>query len=135
MLKIERLSPVIGAEVSGANLISPNDDEFKELEQALAEYSVLFFRDQPILSPKQQVAFATQFGTYPLECLGPDGVQDPPHGCGARETDHVNVWVLGEQLADLGPRAHDHVEDAGGKTCSVDRLWHVLFKAFDETHV
>ena len=62
MLKIERLSPVIGAEVSGANLISPNDDEFKELEQALSEYSVLFFRDQPRLSPKQQVAFATQFG-------------------------------------------------------------------------
>ena len=62
MLKIKRLSPVIGAEVSGANLISPNDDEFKELEQALSEYSVLFFRDQPRLSPKQQVAFATQFG-------------------------------------------------------------------------
>ena len=62
MLEIKRLSPVIGAEVSGANLISPNDDEFKELEQALSEYSVLFFRDQPRLSPTQQVAFATQFG-------------------------------------------------------------------------
>ena len=62
MLTINKLSPVIGAEISGANLISPSDEEFKELEQALSEHSVLFFRDQPKLSPTQQVAFATQFG-------------------------------------------------------------------------
>ena len=62
MLKIKKLSPVIGAEISGANLASPNDDVFKEIERALAEHSVLFFRDQPRLDPKQQVAFATQFG-------------------------------------------------------------------------
>ena len=50
MLTINKLSPVIGAEISGANLISPSDEEFKELEQALSEHSVLFFRDQPKLS-------------------------------------------------------------------------------------
>ena len=62
MLAIRKLSPVIGAEISGANLISPSHEEFKEREQALSEHSVLFFRDQPKLSPKQQVAFAAQFG-------------------------------------------------------------------------
>ena len=47
MLEIKRLSPVIGAEVSGEDLISPSDDEFKELEQALSEHSVLFFATNP----------------------------------------------------------------------------------------
>ena len=47
MLEIKRLSPVIGAEVSGANLISPNDDEFKELEQALSEYLSFFSAINP----------------------------------------------------------------------------------------
>ena len=62
MMKINRISPVIGAEVVGANLTSLNQHEFEEIESALATHSVLFFRDQPQMSPEHQVSFATRFG-------------------------------------------------------------------------
>ncbi len=62
MMNIKRMSPVIGAEVIGADLRSKDQSEFNNIREALAEHSVLFFRDQPLLSPEEQVTFATQFG-------------------------------------------------------------------------
>mgnify|MGYP001158457452 CR=1 FL=1 len=62
MIKIKPISPVIGAEVIGADLRSPNKSEFNKIKEALGQHSVLFFRDQPLLSPGEQVTFATQFG-------------------------------------------------------------------------
>lgn len=62
MLRFERLTPHIGAIVSGADLSrSLAAQEVAEFEQALAEYGVLFFRDQN-LTPQQQRDFAAAFG-------------------------------------------------------------------------
>ncbi len=61
-LRIEAVSPVIGAEVRGARLDALDDAGFAVIEQALAEHQVLFFRDQPALAPSVQVAFARRFG-------------------------------------------------------------------------
>ncbi len=61
-MNIKRMSPVIGAEVIGADLRKTNQSEFNNIREALAEHSVLFFRDQPTLRPEEQINFATQFG-------------------------------------------------------------------------
>ncbi len=62
MINVKQISPVIGAEVEGADLRTTDKSEFKEIQDALSKHSVLFFRDQPLLSPDEQIAFATQFG-------------------------------------------------------------------------
>ncbi len=51
-----------GAEISGVDASQPLGAEvMAELRRALADYCVLFFRDQT-LTPGQQIAFARQFG-------------------------------------------------------------------------
>jgi taurine dioxygenase len=55
----------IGAEVSGVDLAAPlSDAQVAEIEQALVDHKVLFFRDQDMTS-QQQLAFGRCFG--PLE--------------------------------------------------------------------
>ena len=61
-MKIEKITPLIGALVSGADLTTTNDQEYQAIRQALSDHGVIFFTDQPRLSPEQQVAFAKQFG-------------------------------------------------------------------------
>jgi taurine dioxygenase len=63
--RLSPLSPTIGAEVEGVSLGEPLDPELHvELNRALLEWKVLFFRDQNI-THAQQVAFARNWG--PLE--------------------------------------------------------------------
>ena len=62
---ITRLSPVLGAEVTGLDLSQPIDDaQIAEIREALDEYGVLCFRDQK-LTEEQQIAFSKRWG--PLE--------------------------------------------------------------------
>ncbi|MFF3004036.1 TauD/TfdA dioxygenase family protein [Kitasatospora sp. NPDC057940] len=54
--------PLIGAEIHGIDLRTPLSDEvFGELDRALLEWKVLFFRDQD-LTAEQQRAFACRWG-------------------------------------------------------------------------
>jgi taurine dioxygenase len=56
------LAPALGAEVLGVDLAQPIDEgEFREIERAWHEHSVLLFREQT-LGDLQQVAFAGRFG-------------------------------------------------------------------------
>jgi hypothetical protein len=55
--------PLIGATITGVDLTAPIPaEQVDDLNHALARHNVLFFRDQPQLSPEQQVAFARNFG-------------------------------------------------------------------------
>ncbi len=61
-LSAQKLSPVIGAEVSGVDLRQPLSPETRdELHQLLLAHKVLFFRNQDI-SYEQHLAFARNFG-------------------------------------------------------------------------
>jgi taurine dioxygenase len=61
-LKIQRYNPLIGAVVDGADLADVSDEMLRaELRQALAEFQVLFFRNQTI-TPEQQLEIAKVFG-------------------------------------------------------------------------
>jgi taurine dioxygenase len=62
LFTVKPLSPIIGAEIEGVDLAKPLTPQLKEeLNEALLEWKVIFFRDQTITS-EQQIAFARNFG-------------------------------------------------------------------------
>jgi taurine dioxygenase len=61
-IRVEPLSRVLGAEISGVDLAaSPAEPVLAEIRHAFGEYGVIFFRDQQ-LTPEQHLAFARCFG-------------------------------------------------------------------------
>ena len=56
-----RLAGALGAEVRGVNIAQMDDQTFRDVNQALLEHGVIYFRGQTI-SPDQQVAFARRWG-------------------------------------------------------------------------
>ncbi len=59
---LERASPLIGAFITGIDLAKPlAAPVVAELDRALAEHGVIFFRDQT-LTPEQHIAFAEYLG-------------------------------------------------------------------------
>jgi taurine dioxygenase len=76
MIKVERLTPSIGAELSGVQLseASRNNDLFAQIKELLLKHKVLFLRDQQ-LTRAEHVAFAERFGkleTHPVAGSDPD---------------------------------------------------------------
>lgn len=76
MMRIEKLTAHIGAEVSGVDLAEAarNDDLFGAIRQALLQHKVLFLRDQAI-GKADHVAFAQRFGAledHPVAGSDPD---------------------------------------------------------------
>ena len=70
-LHVRPVTPTIGAEVAGVDLSRPLDAEMVgAIRAAWLEHLVLFFPDK-MLTPDQQIAFATQFGevtsAHPVE--------------------------------------------------------------------
>ena len=60
-VRVEPLSPTIGAEISGIDLSQPPDDAaFARVHDALMTHQVVFFREQP-LDPDAQMALARRF--------------------------------------------------------------------------
>lgn len=70
-ITVRPLTPVIGAEVSGADLTDLGDQTFADIDRALTEHLVLFFRDQPRLEPDVQIAFARRFGDLHIHPAAP----------------------------------------------------------------
>ena len=70
-IAVDPLTPSIGAEVSGADLRDPLDDEtFAEVRRALLDHGVIFFRDQPI-GHGQHLAFGRRFGPLHVHPAAP----------------------------------------------------------------
>src|SRR5262249_24769 len=67
-LKVTKLHPLFGAEVSGIDITRPlSAREFGPIRAAFEEHSVLLFRDQA-MDDEKQVQFSENFG--PLETTG-----------------------------------------------------------------
>ena len=67
------LTPTIGAEIAGVDLREPLSDElFAELNRALLEWKVIFFRDQR-LDAAQHRAFARRWGELEIHPFLPPG--------------------------------------------------------------
>ncbi len=60
-MRIDAITPTIGADVGDVDLNTLDDAAFAEIHQALLRHQVLAFRDQQ-LEPEAQLAFARRFG-------------------------------------------------------------------------
>lgn len=70
-LQIDKLTPIIGAEVGGIDLSQPlGNRQIDELHRALAENCVIFFRDQHI-TQDQHLAFGRLFGDLHIHPAAP----------------------------------------------------------------
>jgi len=61
-IKVDRVTPTIGAEVSGVLLADLNSTVFDEIYDAFLRYKVLFFREQSSFSPVDHETLARRFG-------------------------------------------------------------------------
>ncbi|UOZ08573.1 TauD/TfdA family dioxygenase [Amycolatopsis sp. WQ 127309] len=76
LFRIRPLGRVIGAEIDGVDLARPVTPELRaELNRALLEWKVVFFRDQRI-TPAQQRAFASNWGELETNPFIPRGEND-----------------------------------------------------------
>jgi taurine dioxygenase len=134
---VEPLSPTIGAVIEGVSLSRPVAAElFEELNRALLEWKVLFFRDQDVTG-EQHTAFAANWGpleTHPFIKLHTTQPDERPEVVrfekGPDFTGYENVWhsdVSWREVPSLGSvlRAVE-VPDIGG-----DTLWADMGAAYD----
>ncbi|NUU20014.1 MAG: taurine dioxygenase [Streptomycetaceae bacterium] len=132
LFEVRPYGPLIGAEIHGVDLREPVGPElFAELDRALLEWKVLFFRDQPIDSAQHR-AFARLWGELEVHPFLAQG--DVPEVVRfAKDADMVgveNVWhtdVTWRREPALGSvlRAVE-VPEYGG-----DTLWADLAAAYD----
>ena len=74
---VAQMGSTLGAEISGVDLASDlSDDTIAEIAQALADYKVIFFRNQP-LTTDQHVAFASRFGELEIHPFIPPNPDQP----------------------------------------------------------
>ncbi len=77
-ISVDKLTPIIGAEISGVDLSQPlGNATFSEIQRAFAENLVIFFRDQE-LTAEQHLAFGRRFGSLHIHPAA-------PHAPGHRE--------------------------------------------------
>ena len=70
-ITVEKLTPVIGAEIGGVDLSRPlGNRAMEEIHRALAENLVIFFRDQH-MSEDQHLAFGRSFGDLHIHPAAP----------------------------------------------------------------
>jgi taurine dioxygenase len=138
-ISVNPLTPYIGAEIGSIDLTRPlSNHGVKELHDALAEFQVIFFRDQPI-DLDQHVALARHFGELHLH-VGPSTESRPLPGrpeIRALHFDDKSDRVAGEQwhtdqscaaIPPLGSILHLHVvpPNGGGAT-----LFASMYAAYD----
>jgi taurine dioxygenase len=77
-IQVDKLTPLVGAEVRGVDLSRPLDERtFKEVHAALVDNGVIFFRDQH-LTPAQQKDFGRLFGELHVHPAAPSLLEGHP---------------------------------------------------------
>ena len=131
-LRLRPCSPTIGAEVHDVDLREPMDDAlWTELDRALVEWKVLFFRDQD-LTGAQHRDFASRWGTLEVHPFLASG--DVPEVVrfdkGPDELGYENIWhsdVSWREVPSLGSVLRCLVPaELGG-----DTLWADMYEAYD----
>ncbi|MEO8714380.1 MAG: TauD/TfdA family dioxygenase [Acetobacteraceae bacterium] len=75
-IRVDKLTPIIGAEIGGVELAHPSNRQVDEIHRALAENLVIFFRDQE-LTPDQHLDFGRRFGALHLHPAAPHAPGHP----------------------------------------------------------
>ncbi len=80
-ISVAKVSPAIGAVVSGVQLADIDDETYSEIRRALNENCAIFFRDQH-MTPEQHIAFGRRFGDLDI------------HPAAANSTGHEEILVI-----------------------------------------
>jgi taurine dioxygenase len=128
-----QLGTTTGAEISGVDLTTELEEEvITELRQALYDYKVIFFRDQP-MTPTQHVAFARRFGDLEIHPFLPSNTGEPElvrFEKTAEITGYENSWhhdVTWRERPSMGAILHAlSIPDHGG-----DTLFSDMYAAYD----
>ena len=131
------LGPTVGAELHGVDLTAELPDEvIAEILQALRDYKVIFFRDQP-MTPAQHVAFAKRFGELEIHPFLPSNTGEPElvrFEKTAEVSGYENSWhhdVTWRECPSMGAVLHAlAVPDSGGDTLFAD-----MYAAYDALDV
>lgn len=126
-ISLAPLSPTIGAQISGIDLTQTlSDDDFNFLRQALLDWKVIFFRNQPV-SIDEHIRFAARFGeleVHPFVAHHPDYPQVLSISHGSEKPGGENIWhsdVTWRQQPSLGSVLHlRQVPEVGGDTLFAD---------------
>jgi taurine dioxygenase len=77
-IQVHKLTPKVGAELSGVDLSRPLDEgTFRAVHDALVDNGVIFFRDQH-LTPDQQKEFGRRFGELHVHPAAPSLLEGHP---------------------------------------------------------
>ena len=128
-----QLGATVGAEIAGIDLSAElPDDVIGEVRQALHEYKVIFFRDQP-LTPDRHVAFARRFGDLEVHPFLASNTGEPElvrFEKTAEVSGYENSWhhdVTWRECPSMGAILHAlSVPDHGGDTLFAD-----MYAAYD----
>ncbi len=88
-MEIRRIAGALGAEILGADLSSPTDEEIYFIRKAWLEHLVVFFRDQQ-LSPAEFMAFAKRIGK-PIEYPFVKGIAGFPEIIEVKKLEHEKI--------------------------------------------
>lgn len=132
-LDIRQLGATLGAEIGGVDLTTDLDDAVvTEIARALAEYKVIFFRDQP-MTPAQHLAFARRFGSLEIHPFIPPNPEHPElvrFEKSAEVAGYENSWhhdVTWRENPSMGAVLHAiSVPNVGG-----DTLFSDMYAAYD----
>jgi taurine dioxygenase len=131
---VDKLTPIIGAEISGIDLSKPlAPEQQNEVHRALAENQVIFFRDQDI-TKEQHLAFGSLFGDFHIHPAAPhvEGLpalmrihadESSPRANGERW--HTDVSC--DQTPPMGSILHIHTLPPHGG----DTLFASMYAAYD----
>jgi taurine dioxygenase len=75
-ITVDKLTPIIGAEIGGVDLAKPSNRQMDEIHRALAENLVIFFRDQH-MTQDQHLDFGRKFGPLHLHPAAPHEAGHP----------------------------------------------------------
>ena len=118
------VTSVVGAEVTGIDLRGTlAEPDRKVLQEGVARFGVLFFRDQP-LTPAEQLAFARQLGPIQIPAFSPKYGDDPelvvldqvsPKGEGADNWHSDNTFMPEPPMGSILKAVR--LPEVGGDTC------------------
>lgn len=131
--EVRRMSPTVGAELSGLDLAGDLPGEvIDEIRQALYDFKVIFFRDQP-LSTEQHRAFAQRFGELEFHPFIPSNTSEPKlvrFEKGEKLGGYENAWhhdVTWRECPSMGAVLHAvQLPEIGG-----DTLFSDMYAAYD----
>lgn len=134
---VQRCSATVGAELHGIRLADDLSDEATaEVARALAEYKVVFFRDQP-MTAAEHVAFGRRFGELEVHPFLPANAEIPEVVRFAKSADvggYENGWhhdVTWRAVPSKGAVLHAlEVPPSGGDTVFSDA--HAALESLDD---